>query len=119
MDLLIVLAVLLALVASGLTRDTAYRIVQRNAMAAWEQGKPFRSLLEADPEVTVSEAPVRVPPTVESIVGVAWVAPPTCVVRWRSTVPDVRSEVVFFQTGMTAVRRTPRTRPDADGPSSD
>jgi len=48
--------VLLALVASGTTRDAAYRIVQRNAMVAWEQGKPFRSLLEADPEVTVSEA---------------------------------------------------------------
>jgi len=48
--------VLLALVAAGLTRDTAYRIVQRNAMAAWEQRKPFRSLLEADPEVTVPES---------------------------------------------------------------
>jgi adenylosuccinate lyase len=48
--------VLLALVASGLTRDDAYRIVQRNAMAAWEQGKPFRTLLEADPEVTLDEA---------------------------------------------------------------
>ena len=46
--------VLLALVAGGLSRDTAYRIVQRNAMAAWEQGKPFRTLLEADPDVTVS-----------------------------------------------------------------
>ncbi|HET7490237.1 MAG TPA: adenylosuccinate lyase, partial [Acidimicrobiales bacterium] len=30
--------VLLALVAAGTTRDAAYRIVQRNAMAAWEQG---------------------------------------------------------------------------------
>jgi adenylosuccinate lyase len=46
--------VLLALVASGMTRDDAYRIVQRNAMAAWEQGKPFRTLLEGDPEVTAS-----------------------------------------------------------------
>ncbi len=46
--------VLLALVAGGLDRDSAYRIVQRNAMAAWEQGKPFRTLLEADPDVTVS-----------------------------------------------------------------
>jgi adenylosuccinate lyase len=46
--------VLLALVAGGLNRDTAYRIVQRNAIAAWEQGKPFRTLLEGDPEVTVS-----------------------------------------------------------------
>ena len=48
--------VLLALVAAGTSRDAAYRIVQRNAMAAWEQGKPFRSLLEADPEVTLTDA---------------------------------------------------------------
>jgi adenylosuccinate lyase len=45
--------VLLALVADGLERDAAYRIVQRNAMAAWEQGKDFRTLLEGDPEVTL------------------------------------------------------------------
>jgi len=44
--------VLLALVAAGATRDEAYRLVQRNAMTAWETGKPFRALLEADPEVT-------------------------------------------------------------------
>src|SRR5204863_748338 len=48
--------VLLALVAGGMPRDATYRIVQRNAMASWEQRKPFRSLLEADPEVTVPEA---------------------------------------------------------------
>lgn len=46
--------VLLALVEGGLTRDDAYRIVQDNAMAAWEQGVPFRSLLEADERVTLS-----------------------------------------------------------------
>ncbi|HVE93583.1 MAG TPA: adenylosuccinate lyase [Acidimicrobiales bacterium] len=46
--------VLLALVAGGMTRDDAYRIVQRNAMAAWEQRKPFRALLDADPDVTIS-----------------------------------------------------------------
>ena len=45
--------VLLALVGAGLPRDAAYRIVQRNAMAAWEQGKDFRTLLEGDPEVSV------------------------------------------------------------------
>ena len=45
--------VLLALVASGLGRDAAYRIVQRNARAAWEQGKDLRTLLESDPEVTL------------------------------------------------------------------
>lgn len=44
--------VLLALVAAGMARDTAYRVVQRNAMAAWEQGKDFRTLLDGDPEVT-------------------------------------------------------------------
>ena len=46
--------VLLALVASGVSRDDAYRIVQRHAMNAWEEGKPFRSLLEADPEVPLT-----------------------------------------------------------------
>jgi adenylosuccinate lyase len=48
--------VLLALVAAGLDRDRAYRIVQRAAMAAWESGVAFRSLLEKDPEVTLSPA---------------------------------------------------------------
>ena len=48
--------VLLALVAAGLTRDDAYRIVQRNAMTAWETGSDFRALLEADPEMTLDKA---------------------------------------------------------------
>jgi adenylosuccinate lyase len=43
--------VLLALVEAGLTRDDAYRVVQRNAMRAWDEQVDFRSLLEADPEV--------------------------------------------------------------------
>jgi adenylosuccinate lyase len=43
--------VLLALVAGGLTRDAAYRIVQDNAMRAWQDGVSFRSLLEADERV--------------------------------------------------------------------
>jgi adenylosuccinate lyase len=43
--------VLLALVASGLSRDEAYRLVQRNALAAWEEERDFRELLAADPEV--------------------------------------------------------------------
>jgi adenylosuccinate lyase len=42
--------VLGALVESGLTRDDAYRIVQRNAQRAWDERQPFRSLLEADTE---------------------------------------------------------------------
>jgi adenylosuccinate lyase len=43
-------AVLTALVESGMTRDDAYRIVQRNAQRAWDERRPFRDLLEADPE---------------------------------------------------------------------
>jgi adenylosuccinate lyase len=43
--------VLLALVAAGLSRDSAYRIVQRDARRASQEGRSFRSVLEADPEV--------------------------------------------------------------------
>ena len=43
--------VLLALVANGLTRDDAYRIVQRNAMRAWDTRRSFRELLDRDPDV--------------------------------------------------------------------
>jgi adenylosuccinate lyase len=43
--------VLLALVSAGKSRDDAYRIVQRNAMRAWDEGRDFRSLLETDAEV--------------------------------------------------------------------
>jgi adenylosuccinate lyase len=47
--------VLLALVGSGLSRDAAYRIVQRDAQAAWNDGRAFRGVLEADPEVTLDK----------------------------------------------------------------
>jgi adenylosuccinate lyase len=43
--------VLLLLTAKGIDRDTAYRVVQQNAMKSWETGCCFRSLLEADPRV--------------------------------------------------------------------
>jgi adenylosuccinate lyase len=46
--------VLLALVEAGLTRDEAYRIVQRNAMAAWGGEGHLRDLLAADVEVSLS-----------------------------------------------------------------
>jgi adenylosuccinate lyase len=39
--------VLLALVASGMMRDEAYRIVQGAAMQAWESRSSFRAILEA------------------------------------------------------------------------
>jgi len=43
--------VLLALIQAGATRDDAYRIVQRNAMKAWDDGLEFRALLEDDDDV--------------------------------------------------------------------
>jgi adenylosuccinate lyase len=43
--------VLLALVEAGLTRDDAYRLVQRNAMRTWEEHRPFVDVLRDDPEV--------------------------------------------------------------------
>jgi adenylosuccinate lyase len=42
---------LLALVDAGLPREDAYRIVQQNAMRAWEEEQDFRTLVRADPEV--------------------------------------------------------------------
>jgi adenylosuccinate lyase len=47
--------VLNALVAAGHERDEAYRLVQRNALRAWEGGD-FRTLLEDDPEIDLDAA---------------------------------------------------------------
>jgi adenylosuccinate lyase len=43
--------VLLALTGKGMSREAAYKAVQRNAMAAWDGKGGFRDLLAADPEV--------------------------------------------------------------------
>ncbi|MEM6421970.1 MAG: adenylosuccinate lyase, partial [Pseudomonadota bacterium] len=43
--------VLLALTQKGLSREDAYRAVQRNAMKTWEHGKDFEAELAADAEV--------------------------------------------------------------------
>lgn len=43
--------VLLALMEKGLPRDQAYQLVQRNALAAWENKCDFRDLLRQDTEV--------------------------------------------------------------------
>jgi adenylosuccinate lyase len=42
---------LLALVAAGLVRDEAYRLVQRAAMRAWDESLDFRELAASDPEI--------------------------------------------------------------------
>jgi len=44
--------VLLALTQAGVSREDAYRLVQRNAMKVWEKGKDFKTELLADPDVT-------------------------------------------------------------------
>ena len=44
--------VMLALIESGLSRDDAYRIVQRHSTTAWQQETPLRELLEDDAEIT-------------------------------------------------------------------
>jgi adenylosuccinate lyase len=44
--------VLTALIESGMTRDEAYRVVQRNAQRAWDEQRSFRELLEGDTDVT-------------------------------------------------------------------
>jgi len=53
--------VLLALVESGLTREDAYRIVQRNAMEVWKTGDDFYDLLRKDEELqkALSEEKLR------------------------------------------------------------
>ena len=48
-------AVLLALAENGHTRDDAYRIVQRNAMVAWDEGGNLLDRLAADPECDLTE----------------------------------------------------------------
>ena len=40
--------VLLALINKGVSREQAYRLVQNNAMKAWQEKENFLSLLEAD-----------------------------------------------------------------------
>ena len=50
---------LLALVESGLTRDDAYRLVQRNAMRAWDEQIDFRSLVEQTPRSPAGSTSTR------------------------------------------------------------
>ncbi len=44
--------VLLALVDTGLTREEAYAMVQRNGLRSWDEGTPLRDLLGADADVS-------------------------------------------------------------------
>jgi adenylosuccinate lyase len=53
--------ILLDLTQAGVSREDAYRLVQRNAMKVWEEGKDFQEELLADSEVVgaLGEARIR------------------------------------------------------------
>ena len=48
--------VLLALTQAGVSREDAYRLVQRNAMPVWRGEGQFLDLLKADEEVVLNDA---------------------------------------------------------------
>jgi adenylosuccinate lyase len=52
--------VLLALTQAGVSREDAYRLVQRNAMKVWEKGADFQTELLADADVTAALTPAEI-----------------------------------------------------------
>jgi adenylosuccinate lyase len=52
--------VLLALTQKGVSREDAYRLVQRNAMPVWRGEGDFLSLLKADPDVSARLTPQEI-----------------------------------------------------------
>jgi adenylosuccinate lyase len=52
--------VLLALTQAGVSREDAYRLVQRNAMKVWEKGADFKTELLADADVTKALSPAEI-----------------------------------------------------------
>ncbi|CAA2099752.1 Adenylosuccinate lyase [Methylobacterium bullatum] len=52
--------VLLALTQAGVSREDAYRLVQRNAMPVWRSEGDFLTLLKADADVTASLSPEQI-----------------------------------------------------------
>jgi adenylosuccinate lyase len=54
--------VMLALTQKGLARETAYRLVQKNAMRCWGGEGGLLDLLKADPEVSATLSPAELEP---------------------------------------------------------
>ncbi|PCH73127.1 MAG: adenylosuccinate lyase [Rhodobacteraceae bacterium] len=52
--------VLLALTQAGVSREDSYKLVQRNAMKVWEQGKDFKTELLADADVLAALSPAEI-----------------------------------------------------------
>ncbi|MBI1864975.1 MAG: adenylosuccinate lyase, partial [Nitrospirae bacterium] len=59
-DLVYSESVMLALVGKGLSRDEAYRLVQRNAMDVWKEGGRLGERLKGDPGVTRHLSPKEI-----------------------------------------------------------
>ncbi len=51
---------MLELVTKGMDRQDAYKAVQRNAMDAWQNDKPFRDLVVADPQIHALLSPEEI-----------------------------------------------------------
>ena len=51
---------LLDLAASGMLRETAYKLVQGHAMQAWENEGDFRAAIENDPEIRAAMKPAQI-----------------------------------------------------------
>jgi adenylosuccinate lyase len=51
---------LLALTQKGISRETAYDWVQRNAMRVWDEGKDFLSLVKTDPDIGAQLSPEEI-----------------------------------------------------------
>ena len=52
--------VLLALTQAGVSREDAYKLVQRNAMKVWEEGKDFKTELLGDDDVLAALTPEQI-----------------------------------------------------------
>lgn len=50
---------LLAIIEKGLSRQDAYKLIQRCAMVSWQSGTPFRELLEGDSQVRALLTPAE------------------------------------------------------------
>jgi adenylosuccinate lyase len=51
---------LLALTKTGVSREAAYELVQRNAMKAWDEGGDLKTLVSADSEITGHLTPEQI-----------------------------------------------------------
>jgi adenylosuccinate lyase len=51
---------LLDLAEAGMLREDAYRIIQKHAMQAWNDGVSFRELIQKDPEITKKLTPQHI-----------------------------------------------------------